>query len=64
MIDLLRRFLLRVQRRNPPPGVEVAYSLSDITSCLEADAARQAARYEAAQRNARRRLSAGRRGSM
>jgi hypothetical protein len=57
MLDIFTRWFLHVERRHPPPGfsVEVADNLSDINSCLEADADRQAARYEADQQAPRRR---------
>jgi hypothetical protein len=55
ILDVLRHFLIHIERRMPPQGVEVAASLGDITSCFEVDAGRLAARYDADQQAAQRR---------
>jgi hypothetical protein len=55
ILDILARWFLHVERRNSPPGVEIADSLGDVTACFEADAARLSAHFEAARRNGRRR---------
>jgi hypothetical protein len=47
ILDILTRWFLHIGRRNPP-------RLGDIT-CFEADAARQAARYDADQQAMQRR---------
>jgi hypothetical protein len=51
---LLRRFGLHIERRNPPPGVEAVDHFGDIGAIFDMDAARQAARYDAAQQALRR----------
>jgi hypothetical protein len=55
ILDVLRHFLMHIERRAPPPGVETAASLADIGAAFSMDAARLAARYEADQQTAQRR---------
>jgi hypothetical protein len=50
ILDVLRRFFVRVEPRTPPRGVETAANLGDIGDIFLADAARLAADYERRQR--------------
>ena len=55
MLDVLRRFFVRVEPRTPPRGVETINSLGEIGEIFDLNAARQAARSYTDQRNMRRR---------
>jgi hypothetical protein len=55
ILGLLRRFGLHIERREPPHGVKAVDSPGEIGEIFDLDAARQAARYNAAKRAMQRR---------